>query len=555
MTGTRALLRHLSVGALAVGILAPPVRAQTAPPPPGAVSFTVLVNGSRIGSHAVSLTQSASGWLLSSFGNLGPPFNITTSKLEIAYDPDWQAQRLVLQGSIGGQQLQLTTTFGAQTATSQLVQNGQKAVNTQVVSPRAIVLPDNCFGAYEALAARLATATAGTVLPIYRVPENELTATIDRVTPRRLLTPEGPLAIREFSLTLASPRGGFPVEIWTDERHRLARLVLPTSSVVVIRDDLTSVMTREDHGQNPGDEAVFIPANGFSLGATITKAAAGTPRPPVAVLTAGPVNPGRDRLVEGVPVYGRLAGMLADAGFFVVRYDARGSGQSGGRTENAAHAAYRDDVLGVVQWLRRRRDIDSDRIVIVGYGDSGSIALLAAEREDRIKGVALVAVPGQTGRDAVLDRQQRMLDRLGVPEPERTNRIKLQASVNEAVMTGKGWDAISTDVRRDADTAWFRSWLLFDPAAAVERVRQPVLIVQGALDAELSPTDADRLEAAARQSKRRSGDQTRKVIIPGVGHAFATTSGGADANVVPASISPEVARAITEWFGGVAPSR
>ena len=70
-----------------------------------------------------------------------------------------------------------------------------------------------------------------------------------------------------------TPRGAFPIEVWTDDRQRLARLVMPMSSVVVIRDDLTSVMTREDHGQNPGDEAVFISANGFTIGATITKAA------------------------------------------------------------------------------------------------------------------------------------------------------------------------------------------------------------------------------------------------------------------------------------------
>ena len=516
----------------------------------------MLVNGVRVGSQTVSVTQSATGWLLSSFGSLGPPFNVAAKKLEIAYDAEWQAQRLVLQGSVGGRALLLTTTFSGQTATNELVQDGQKAVTTQVVSPRSIVLPDNFFGAYEALAWRLAGATTGTTLPLYRVPETEVAATVDRVSSRRLVTPEGVVTIREFALTLATPRGGYPLEIWTDERQRLARLVLPVSSVVVIRDDLTSVMTREDHSQNSRDEDIFIPANGFSLGATITRAAEGTTRPQIAVLTAGPVNPGRDRLVGGVPFFGRLAGMLADAGFFVVRYDARGSGQSGGRTENAALIAYRDDVLSVIQWLRRQRDIDSDRIVLVGHGDSGSIAMLAAERENRVKGVALVAVPGGTGSEAVLDQQRRMLDRLGVAEPERTNRIKLQTSVNEATLTGKGWEAISTDVRRDADTPWFKSWLLFDPAATLEKVRQPILVVQGALDTELSPADADRLDTAARNPRRRSASQTRKVIVAGVDHALAApTAGGVETSTASASISADVGRAIVEWFRSVVPPR
>jgi pimeloyl-ACP methyl ester carboxylesterase len=554
MSGTRALFRHLSLGALAAFLFALPARAQTADS--DVVSYTVLISGNPVGRESVSLTRSATGWLLSSFGNLGAPFNIVTRKLEIAYDPDWQAERLVLQASVAGQAVSLTTTFGRTTATSELVRNGQKAVNTQVISPRAVVLPDNFFGTYQALAARLANAVPGTTLPVYRVPESEVAATVERVTARRLVTPEGPVAIREFAMTLMTARGGFPMEIWTDDRQRLARLVMPMSSVVVIRDDLTSVMTREDHGQNPGDEAVFIPANGFTIGATITKATGGTARPPVVVLTAGPGNPGRERLTGGVPVFGRLAGTLADAGFFVVRYDGRGAGQSGGRTENAGLIAYRDDVLSVIQWLRRRRDVDSERVLIVGYGDSGPVALLAAEREGRIKGVTLLAVQGRSGRDAVVEQQQRVLERLGVPDGERARRIELQAKVNDATVTGKGWEGISEDVRREADTPWFKSWLLFDPAVTLEAVKQPILVVQGALDTEVSPTDADRLEEMARNTERRSAGQTKKVIVAGVNHAFVpATTGGTDANATPASISPEVGRTIAEWFLSVAPAR
>jgi pimeloyl-ACP methyl ester carboxylesterase len=554
MSGTRGLFRHLSLGALAALLFALPVHAQ--PAGPGAVSFTVLINGNRVGAQTVSITKSSTGWLLSTFGNLGAPFNIVTRKLEIAYGTEWQPERLVLQGSIAGRAVSLTTTFGATTATSELVQNGQKVVNTQVISPGAVVLPDNFFGTYEALAARLANASPGTTLPVYRVPEIEVAATVDSVTARRLVTPEGPIAIREFSLTLMTPRGAFPMEVWTDDRQRLARLVMPMSSVVVIRDDLTSVMTREDHGQNPGDEAVFIPANGFMIGATITKAAAKTPRAPVVILTAGPANPGRDRLTGGVPVFARLAGTLADAGFFVVRFDGRGSGQSGGRTESAGLTTYRDDVLSVVQWLRRRRDLDSDRIVIVGYGDSGPIALLTAAREDRIKGVALLAVEGRSGREAVLDQQRRMLERLNVPEAERTTRIALQTSVNEAAVTGKGWESISQDVRRDADTPWFRSWLLFDPAITLKEVDQPVLVIQGALDTEVSATAPDRLEELARDKERRSGGLTRKVIVAGVNHAFVPVpAAGVDSSTTQGSISPEVGRAIVEWFQSVAPAR
>ena len=39
----------------------------------------------------------------------------------------------------------------------------------------------------------------------------------------------------------------------------------------------------------------------------------------------------RDQTVSGIAVFGLLATPLADAGYYVLRYDKRGIGQSGGR--------------------------------------------------------------------------------------------------------------------------------------------------------------------------------------------------------------------------------
>jgi hypothetical protein len=312
-------------------------------------------------------------------------------------------------------------------------------------------------------------------------------------------------------------------------------------------------MTREEHVQHPGDEAVFIPANGSSLAATITKPT-GVQRAPAVILAAGPGTPGRDRVLHGVPVYGQVAGALAAAGYFVVRYDARGTGQSGGRFESASLLSYRDDVLNVIQWLRRRQDVDGDRMAVVGFGDSGPIALLAAEREGRIKGVALMAAAGRPGREVVLDEQQRALARLGVPEAERTDRIALQTRLNEATVTGRGWETLPSDLRERADTQWFRSWLLFDPARTLEDVRQPVLILHGALDTETPPEHADRLQQLSETSRRVPPTHTRKVIVSGANHFFVSaTTGRVDeyATLSSRTLAPEVGDALIGWLKSV----
>ena len=81
--------------------------------------------------------------------------------------------------------------------------------------------------------------------------------------------------------------------------------------------------------------------------------------------------------------------------------------------------------------------------------------------------------------------------------------------------------------RRQADTPWFQSFLAFDPAKVMKDIRQPVLIVQGELDTEVPPANADRLQALANQ--RTKLPRLQVVKIPGVNHLLVpATTGEAD---------------------------
>ena len=134
-----------------------------------------------------------------------------------------------------------------------------------------------------------------------------------------------------------------------------------------------------------------------------------------------------------MPIFGQLAGALADAGYLVVRFDKRGVGQSGGRTENATVATYAEDVVGIVNWLRRQKDVDPERIAVVGHGEGAAIAMTAATRERRIRAVALVAGPGRTGRDVTVEQQQLALARSEDSAAVKDAKMQLQLRVNEAV--------------------------------------------------------------------------------------------------------------------------
>ena len=86
-------------------------------------------------------------------------------------------------------------------------------------------------------------------------------------------------------------------------------------------------------------------------------------------------------------------------------------------------------------------------------------------------------------------------------------------------------------MRRQADTPWFKSVLTYDPAQILPKVKQPILIVQGDLDPNVPPAEADRLAELAR---------ARKKIPP----AEVVHISDADHKLV----SPKVATAIAEWI-------
>jgi len=303
-------------------------------------------------------------------------------------------------------------------------------------------------------------------------------------------------------------------------------------------------MTRVELVRNPGDQDVMVPANGFSLASTITRPAGDAARPPAVVLVGGTTSLTRDEVVDGVPALGQLAGDLAAAGFAVVRYDNRGVGQSGGRADAATLADFAEDARSAVRYLRNRKDVDKDRVAVVGFGaGGGAIALETAAREKRVAAVVLVGAAGSTGADVVLEQQRQALDGLTLDEGERAERVDLQKRILTAAMTGSGWTDLPAGVRAQADTPWFRSYLLFDPAKALDKARQPVLVVRLDENTLVGPDQADRLIALA--NARKKGQGAALVAISGVDHTMAppAPTEGAERRV-----SPAVSQAIAGWL-------
>lgn len=532
--------------------LAAPAAAAQAAQAQSPTGYMIFVRGVPVGREEVTIRSDENGTTITGSSRLAPPVDLVLDRGQVVYHQDGTPASLTVRGTSNAAPLSLTTSFDNGTAVTRGSQGRQAVDVSHPFTPGSVVLANGFFGSYAGLAMRLESASAGTVIPAYLAPAGGVQIRVNAVGADRMQVATRTFVVRRFDVSVVDAAGEVAASLTTLPDGTLLRLTVPSEALEILREDLATSTARTSVYANPGDEAVVIPGAGFNIGATITRPGAGnaarTPWPAV-ILQAGSQAADRDGVIGGVPIMGELAGALAEAGFFVVRYDRRGYGQSGGRAESAALGDYADDLRSIVRWTADRDDVDGKRIAVAGHGDGAWIAMLAASREKRIAAVIALAAPSSTGADLVLEQQQRSLDVLTLSPQERAQRVEQQKQINDAVISGKGLDKLPVNVRREADTPWFHSLLTFDPATVLGKMKQPLLVVQGSLDTEVPAEHADRLADLARtRGKSRS---VEVVIAKGVNHLLIPARTGATseyATLPDRAISRDVTMAIDGWL-------
>jgi hypothetical protein len=522
----------------------------------------VYLNGSAIGTEDSSLKKTAEGWHITGTGRLSPPLDLTTRRLSVRYTPDWKPIELVIDAIARGAAFSVRTTVAGGKAESDVVQLGQPSKKTDDVTADTLVLPNLFFATYEALATRLAAMPGDrAAFAAYIAPQAEIKLEARRLDLQMIETGKGTVRAHRYEVSFFNPGATLPAEVWTDDGGRLLRFEVPSQGLVVIREDIASVTARRQNISRAGDQSVTVPANGFNLAGTLSQPA-GSPdskgRFPAIILVPGSGPTDRDETVYGVPVFGQLAGQLADAGYVVLRYDKRGIGQSGGRAETADMNDFTEDVLAAYEWLRRRKDVDGSRIALVGHSEGAWVSLLAARRKGDLAALVLIAGPSGTGADLVLEQQQHLLATMQLSEGEKQARVNVQKRIQAAVLGQGDWKDVPADLRQQADTNWFRTFLAFSPEPVLTKLDQPILVVQGELDKQVLPHHADKLFEVAKARKKLPGEASSLVKIPGINHLLVPSQTGDIAeypSMAGKSISPEVAKAAAAFLNATMPLR
>jgi pimeloyl-ACP methyl ester carboxylesterase len=540
------------VAVAALGLVSATTTTRAQVPAASTSTFLVFFRSTPVGNEQVSVEKTATGWSITSNGRVGAPFDLIVRGLQARYDSDWKPIELTLDATLRGQAATMRTLVNGTTAQTETTPFGAAPVSkSDQIDARAVLLPNPFVAPYEALAARLRTAAAGSRISVYQPGQGSFEVEVGGSTIEHIMTVNRTISARRthssFNLPNVPP---LEIEIWGDEEGRLLRVSIPAQSLEFAREDIASVSARLVTMSRPNDENIRIPANGFSLAGTVSKPTNAAGKLPAVILVSGSGQTDRDENVFGIPIFGQIADALAEAGFIVLRYDKRGVGQSGGRSEAARLEHFAEDARAAVKVMSDRKDVDRKRLAIVGHSEGGWIALMTA-KDDRVSAVGLVSTVAVSGRELNLYQVTHGLERSTRPESERQATIDLQKKIQQAVVTGLGWDQINVPeaVRHQADTPYFQSFLTLDPAKLMKDVSQPLLIVQGERDTQVPPANAEKLETLAKTRKKAA--PVKVVTVPGINHLLVpANTGEVDeyGRLTDRHVSPAVTTELINWL-------
>ena len=275
----------------------------------------------------------------------------------------------------------------------------------------------------------------------------------------------------------------------------------------------------------------------FQLTGTLTlPQGARRPVPVVVTISGSGRQPRDEELWPILPDYrpfGEIADRLGRAGVGVLRYDDRGTGGSGGAETDPTTGDYAKEVAQIVAWLRKRPDVDGAHIGLLGHSEGGAIGPLVAAEDPRIASVVIMAGPAKNGRAIIRDQFTRPIETASLPAAEKA---RLLANIDHDI---DSWSNMNK---------WTRWFADYDPIPIAKRLRQPVLILQGALDRQVSAGQADTLGAVLRAAGNR--DVTVRVY-PHLNHLFLPTDGDGSPADYPGlkqrTLPAEVLDTIANW--------
>ncbi|MFP9118455.1 alpha/beta hydrolase family protein [Flavobacterium sp. RNTU_13] len=316
---------------------------------------------------------------------------------------------------------------------------------------------------------------------------------------------------------------------------------------------------------------------GLTLAGTLTLPKQGGSNYPAVILITGSGAQNRDEELLDHKPFLVLADYLTRQGIAVLRYDDRGTGKSTGKFANATTQDFATDAEAAFKYLKTRKEINPKKIGLAGHSEGGIVAPIVAVNNPDVDFIVLLAgtaIPG----DELMVLQNYMIGKAnGMPETELTKlsainrniynlikeeenitvlKTRLQAAFNKdlkpiLVANGIPEHQVTSYIEMqvsDITSPWYVNFIRYNPAPTLEKVKCPVLAINGSKDVQVSAKA--NLDAIKRIAEKSGNKKITTVELEGLNHLFQTSTTGAPTEYgeIEETFAPAALKTVGDWI-------
>jgi len=298
---------------------------------------------------------------------------------------------------------------------------------------------------------------------------------------------------------------------------------------------------------------------------------------PAVILITGSGAQNRDEELLGHKPFLVIADYLTKNGIAVLRFDDRGTAMSKGDFKTATTLDFSTDVEAALQYLQTRKEIDQKKIGLIGHSEGGIIAPMVAAKSKNVSFIILLAGTGIPGDELLLLQQELIGRASGISEKDLKKSKIINIEVFELVKKETNSDQLKKDITAlitksinsdpenkipdgisESDfidsqvnqllSPWMQFFIKFNPASTLEKVKCPVLALNG--DKDMQVPSKVNLEAI---NKALSKEGNKKVTIkelPNLNHLFQECKTGSpqEYSEIEQTFSPSALTEILNWI-------
>jgi dienelactone hydrolase len=474
--------------------------------------------------------------------------------MDLALDTLLSPQMLDLNGKVQAQTYKVTTEFSEGKAVSHMIKDGDTSATEVPLHENVFVLPNGVFYPYTFLVKKYDFEKGGKQEFFAYVVPVELSLSIEDKGQEKVDFDTTFSLLQKLFVNLGGMVG---INLWVDKNQDIIKLSIPLQGIEVYREGYKPAPKIAEIDTLPKDyisQDTTFKSGTLKLAGTVTVPKDKGKKFPACIIISGSGPLDRNGKVPGLGFsvqYKAIAHELSNSGILVLRYDKIGVGKSEGDFKTASLSDLVSDAKAGIEYLRSRKDVDTNRICLIGHSEGAIIAPMIAAEDTSIKAIVLMAGTAKPLDQVLMEQQGFLLSKANVPDEMKEKAMQEQQEFFDWVRGKKEWKEEEMPPQYKelvGQKKWFLEHFNHDPLQTIAKVKCKVLILQGQKDKQVFDLHAMMLSNAL----KRAGHQDHMVrLFPDLDHLFCKTEGEGDYAEYAKTerpIDPEFLNFLTDWL-------